>query len=50
MMDYYVFHVEDAVIRARFIQNQVKAIGGGLSDERRTGIISGIRLDKELQK
>ena len=41
---------EDAVVRARFIQNQVKAMGGGLSDERRTGITIGIRMDKELQK
>ena len=41
---------EGAVVRARFIQNQVKAMGGGLSDERRTGITTGIRLDKELQK
>ena len=41
---------EDAVIRARFLANQVKSMGGGLSDERRTGITKGIRLDKELQK
>lgn len=41
---------EDAIMRARFLKNPIKSMGGGLDEERRTGITTGIRLDKELQK
>ena len=41
---------EESVMRARFVNNRVTHIGGGLDKERRTGITTGIHLDKELQK
>lgn len=40
---------EDSVIRARFVKNDVKSMSGGLDKGRRTGITTGIRLDKEIQ-
>ena len=41
---------EESVMRARFVNNRVMHIGGGLDKERRTGITTGIHLDKELEK
>ncbi len=38
---------EDSVMRARFLDNPVRSMGGGVDEERRTGITTGLRLEKE---
>ncbi len=40
---------EDSVMRAGFLSADIGHIGGGLDRERRTGITTGISLEKELQ-
>ncbi len=40
---------EDSLIRARYIDNKISHVSGGLDRERRTGITLGMNLDKELQ-
>lgn len=40
---------EDAVMRASFLSSNITHIGGGLDKERRTGITTGISLEKERQ-
>ena len=40
---------ENSIMRARFIDNKVQNLGGGVHKERRTGITAGIHLEKEVQ-
>lgn len=47
--DIRLVHGEDAILRARYLKDDVSHISGGLDRERRTGITAGLNLDKELQ-
>lgn len=41
---------EDSVMRATFLTSNISHISGGLDKERRTGITTGIALEKELKE